>query len=144
MALVKSEIRINQFDPNVTLADGTADQESEVMTFTCPDRTVLEIRPSDLFTLYLADTTPTEIAGTSRVKLIHADPNDQVQIAIVDVAYTTLREWVDREKIYTFGWSRTIKPKDRLRLKVTANLAVDSAQTKFQFTALRVAEVVSL
>jgi hypothetical protein len=144
MALVKSEIRINQFDPNVTLAAGVADQESEIMTFTCPDRTALHIRPSDIFSLYLADTTPIQLASTCRVKLIHADPNDQVQIAIVDVAYTVLTEWQDKDKMYTFGVSRVIKPKDRLRLKVTGNLAVDSAQTKFQFSALRVAEVVSV
>lgn len=140
MALVRDKYRITQNDDNVTLSAGTAGQETVIAKFVVPDRTVFEISPDDVFSLYLANTGGTELAGTSKVKLTHEDPNGITvrQLALVD--YVVLKEFTDRLKMYTFGQSVTLKPKDRLFIRVTGDLAAATAYTRFQISCTRVAE----
>lgn len=135
--IIESEVRITQNDNNVTLSAGTANQASAIAEFVCPDRTAYVIRPGDVFSLYLADTTPTELAGTSLVKLIHSDPAGIVQKELVTVDYTVVQEFADRNLIYTIGDRVELRPDDRLQIEVTGNLAADTAQTRFQISALR-------
>ena len=144
MPLVTDKFRITQSDDNVTLSAGTANVESTVAKFVAPDRTVYEIRPDDIFSLYLADTAPTQLATTTKVKLTHEDPNGITIRTLVLVDYTVLTEFTDRLKLFTFGQSARIKPKDRLFIRVTGNLAADTAQTKFQISTTRVAEALRI
>lgn len=140
MGLLRDKYRITQSDDNITLTAGTANVESKIAKFVVPDRTAFEIGPEDIFSLYLADTTPTALSGTTQVKLTHEDPNGITvrQLALVD--YTVLTEFTDRLKLYTIGQSATLKPKDRLFIKVTGNLAVDTAHCRFQISTTRVSE----
>lgn len=140
MPIVRDKYRITQNDENVTLADGTANQESTIATFVVPDRTAFEINPDDIFSIYLANNAGTEAANTAQIKVTHEDPNgiSVRQLALVD--YIVVKEFADRLKIYTFGQSATLKPKDRIRIKVTADVAVDKSRTRFQISATRVAE----
>ena len=141
MALVTTKYRITQTDPNVVLRAGVAHIEREIATFTVPDRTIFEIAPDDIFSLFIADTTPTELALTSRVVLVVADPNDIFTRELATLDYTVVREFADRLRIYTFGQAATIKPKDRIRIRVTGNLAVAPAHTRFQISTTRVSEI---
>jgi hypothetical protein len=140
MPTIKDKYRITQRDDNVTLSAGVANTETTIAKFVAPDRTAFEIGPDDIFSLYLADTTPTQLAATTQVKLTHEDPNGITirQLTLVD--YTVLTEFMDRLKLFTIGQSATVKPKDRLFIKVSGNLAADTASTRFQISTTRVAE----
>jgi len=140
MPLVRDIYRITQADDNVTLSAGVANTESKIVKFICPDRTVFEIGPDDIFSLYLASTTPTELSGTTLVKLTHEDPNGITVRQLSLVNYTVLTEFKDKLSLFTLGQSATIKPKDRLYIKVTGNLAADTAQTRFQISTTRISE----
>lgn len=140
MPLIRDKYRITQRDDNVTKYDGTAGIESTIAKFVAPDRTSFEIGPDDIFSLYLASTTPTQLASTTQVKLTHEDPNGITVRQLVLVDYTVLTEFTDRLKLFTIGQSATVKPKDRLFIKVIGDLAADDASTRFQISATRVAE----
>lgn len=135
--VLKDEVTITESDNNVTLTAGTANQESTIAEFTCPDRTAYIIRPGDIMSLTVKDTTPTEVADTSLVKVIHTDPQGVVKRVVANPPYTRVTEWQDRNKLFTFGGRTELRPDDRLQIVITANLAADTAQTKFQITALR-------
>lgn len=140
MPIIRDKYRITQRDDNVTKYAGTAGQESVIAKFVAPDRTAFEIGPDDIFSLYLASTTPTQLASTCQVKLTHEDPNGITVRMLALVDYTVLTEFNNRLSQYCFGQSATIKPKDRLFIKVIGDLAADTAQTRFQISTTRVAE----
>lgn len=142
--ITEDEVRITQATPGVTLSAGVANQRSLVAEFVVADRTAYIIRPGDVFSLHLADTTPTELAGTSQVELVHTDPNGVVTRQLVLADYTVLREFVDRNLLFTFGKRTHLRPDDRVRIYVTGNLAAATAQTRFQISALRGASVGTL
>ena len=135
--ILQDEFRITQNASGVTQAAGTADVQSDVVTFVVPDATGFVIRPGDIFSLYLASSTPTEIANTSVVKLIHTDSNSVIERELAQVSYTVLVEFSNRNIIYTFGQRTELAPDERLLLRTTANLAVATAQTRFQISCLR-------
>ena len=135
--ILQDEFRITQNTSGVTQAAGTADVSSDVVTFVVPDATGFIIRPGDVLSLYLASSSPTEIASTSVIKLIHTDTNSVIERELVNVSYTVLVEWSNRNILYTFGARTSLAPDERLLLRTTANLAVDTAQTRFQISCLR-------
>ena len=135
--ILQDEFRITQNASGVSQAAGTADVQSDVVTFVVPDATGFIIRPGDVFSIYLASSTPTEIAATSVVKLIHTDSNSVIERELANVSYTVLVEWSNRNIIYTFGQRTELAPDGRLLLRTTANLAVATAQTRFQISCLR-------
>lgn len=141
MSLIQGEVRITQNDPNVTPAVGVANTETKIFAFTVPDRTWYKIRPGDIFSLLAQDTTPTGIAATSLVKVRVTDPNGIVKNDIVAVDYTTVVEFQDRNKLFTIGQEVGLRPKDQLHILVTANLATATANTRFQISAKRLADV---
>ena len=135
--ILQDEFRITQNASGVTLAAGTADVSSDIVTFVVPDATGFVIRPGDIFSLYLASSSPTEIANTSVVKLIHTDSNSVIERELANVSYTVLVEWSNRNILYTFGQRTELAPDERLLLRTTANLAVATAQTRFQISCIR-------
>ena len=135
--ILQDEFRITQNASGMTQAAGTADVQSDVLTFVIPDATGFIIRPGDVFSLYLASSTPTEIASSSVVKLIHTDSNSVIERELANVSYTVLVEWSNRNIIYTFGQRTELAPDERLLLRTTANLAVATAHTRFQVSCLR-------
>lgn len=144
MGLVRDKYRISQADDNVTLYAGTAGQETSIAKFVAPDRTVFEIGPEDIFSLYLASTTPTEVANSCLVKLTHEDPNGIFIRQLALINYTVVTEFQDKLKLYTIGQAARVKPKDRLYIKVNANLGADTAQTRFQLSTTRIAETLQV
>lgn len=135
--ILQDEFRITQNTSGVTQAAGTADVSSDVVTFVVPDATGFILRPGDVVSVYLASSTPTEIASTSVIKLIHTDTNSVIERELVNVSYTVLTEWANRNIIYTIGQRTSLAPDERLLIRTTANLAVDTAQTRFQISCLR-------
>jgi hypothetical protein len=135
--ILQDEFRITQNASGVAQAAGTADVSSDVVTFTVPDSTGFIIRPGDVLSCYLASSVPTEVAGTSMVKLIHTDSNSVIERELANVSYTVLIEWSNRNIIYTFGQRYELSPDERLLIRTTANLAVATAHTRFQISCLR-------
>jgi len=133
----RTEYRITQNDSNVTLTDTTADIESTHMEFTVPNRTRFLIRAGDIFSLYLASSTPTELAITSLTRLYHRDPNGIRADQLVISDYDVLQEFSDRNLIYTFGQDVELLEDDILRLTVFGNLAADDAQFRMQISCMR-------
>lgn len=141
MQYVTDEYRITQNDPNITLTAGVANTATVIAKFTCPDRTWFKIRPGDIFSLLAQDTTPTGVATSSVVKLIKTDPNGIASQQLILVDYTAVSEFQDRNKLYTIGQKVIVNPKDQLQLSVTANLATATANTRFQISAERKAQI---
>jgi len=135
--ILQDEFRINQNSSGITLAAGTADISSDIVTFVVPDSTGFVVRPGDIFSVYLASSAPTEIASTSQVSLIHTDANSVIERELANVAYTTLVEFSNRNIVYTFGQRVALSPDERLLIRITANLAAATAQTQFQISCLR-------
>lgn len=140
--ILQDEVRLDQSDGNVTLSAGTASVESKVAEFIVPDRSAYVIRPGDIMSLTLKDTSTVEVATTSLVKVVHADPQGVVKRELARVPYTVLVEWQDRNKLFTFGKRTELRSDDRLQILVTANLAAVTAQTRFQISALRGLETI--
>jgi hypothetical protein len=135
--ILQDEFRITQSASGITQAAGTADVSSDIVTFTIPDATGFIIRPGDVFSLYLASSTPTQLAGTTSVKVIHTDSNSVIERELLNAEYTVATEFSDRNKIFTFGQRVALSPDERLVLRVTGNLATATAQTRFQISCLR-------
>lgn len=135
--ILQDEFRITQSASGISLAAGTADVSSDIVTFTVPDATGFIIRPGDIFSLYLADSTPTELAGTSIVKVIHTDSNSVIERELLNAEYTVTQEFANRNSIFTFGQRTSLAPDERLVLRLTGNAAAATAQTRFQISTLR-------
>ena len=135
--ILEDEFRITQNTSGYTGAAGTADVASDIATFVVPDATGFKIRPGDVFSLYLASSTPTEIASTSLIRLIHTDSNQVIERELANVSYTVLVEWANRNIIYTFGAETRLAPDEKLLIRTTANLAVALAHTRFQISCVR-------
>ena len=135
--ILQDEFRISENTNGVTTAVAVANTATDIATFVCPDATGFVIRPGDIFSIYLANATPTEVATTSVVKVIHTDTNSVIERELANVAYTTLVEWSNRNIIYTWGSRTELAPDERLVIRVTANIATVVAQTRFQISCLR-------
>ena len=138
VTILQDEFRITQNSSGVSQAAGTADVPSDIVTFVVPDATGFILRPGDIVSVYLSDSAgPTEVANTSVVKLIHTDTNSVIERELLNVSYTVLTEWANRNIIYTIGQRVSLAPDERLLLRTTANLAVATAYTRFQISCLR-------
>jgi len=135
--ILQDEFRITEQTTGVTTAVAVANTETDIVTFVMPDATGMVIRPGDIFSIFLADGTPTEVATTSVIKVVHTDANSVIQRELANVAYTVLVEWSNRNIIYTWGQRTEISPDERLVIKATADIATVVAQTRFQISCLR-------
>lgn len=135
--ILEDEVRITQNDPNVTLTAGVANTLTKIAEFICPNRTAFKIRPGDILSVYCADAVPTEILDTSALKVRHTDPNGIVTRDLVTADYATVKEWTDRNKLYTFGDKVTIRPQDRLQILVNSTTVIAAAGTRFQISSKR-------
>lgn len=137
-----SEVSITGQDPNVTVSDGTADQLSTVIEFTVPDRTLFVIRPGDIAAFTFKSSTPTEIADTGLVKIIHSDANGITSEVIAESIYLRFKEFQDRAKLFSFGKKTVLQPDEKLQVQVNANLAIDADETVFVISAERGAQTI--
>jgi len=135
--IVEDEFRITQNVSGITATNGTADTLSDIWSFRVPDATGFLIRPGDIFSLYAASSTPTEVAVTSLVELVVTDANSVVTRKIVSVAYTALTEFSNRNSLYTLGETIALSPDQLLILRATANLAISTADSYFQVSTVR-------
>jgi hypothetical protein len=75
---------------------------------------------------------------------MHSDPNGIVVVSLVDVDYTAVTEFRDRNLLYAFGRDTIINENELLQIYITSDLAAVVAQTIFQVSALRIAETISI
>jgi len=135
--VLEDEVRITQNDPNVTVSAGVANALTKIAEFICPNRTAFKIRPGDILTVYASDVVPAEIADTSALKVRHTDPNGIVTRDLVTADYAAVKEWTDRNKLYTFGDSVTIRPQDRLQILINSSTVINAPLTRFQISCKR-------
>jgi len=135
--IVEDEFRIDQNASGITATDGTANALSNIWSFKVPDATGFLVRPGDIFSTYLASSTPTEIAVTSLVELVVTDANSVVTRKVVSVAYTATTEFSNRNSLYTIGETIALSPDQLLILRSTANLAISTADSYFQVSTVR-------
>jgi len=135
--IVEDEFRITQNATGITAANGTADLSSAIWTFKVPDATGFLLRPGDIFSLYAASSTPTEIAVTSLVELEVSDSNSVVTRKVASIAYTAVTEFANRNSVYTIGETIALSPDQLLIVRSTANLAISTADSYFQVSSLR-------
>ena len=135
--ILEDEFRINENSNGVTATAGVANSESDIWTFIVPDSTSMILRPGDIFSVLLQDTTPTALATTSQVKLVHADANGIISRELVSAAYTTVTEFQDRNSIMTLGKRTEVSANEQIIVRVTGNLAVSTADSIFQLSTLR-------
>lgn len=139
--VVQEEIQLNQRTPGVSLTDGTANVDSEIVAYAVPQKSQLEIRPTDFLGLYLADSTPTELPATSLVTIIRTDPQGRRTKVLAQGEYAQFKEFTDALKKYFFkGKTEIIEGNFRLLIKVLATAAADDAQTRFTLSCKNVYE----
>ena len=141
MRVVREEVQINQRTPGVSLADGVANVDSEIAIYTVPDKSQLEVRPTDFLGMYLATAVPAELAADSLITFAATDPQNRRTQVIAQGEYQQFKELQDVNLKYFFkGTIRVIPSNFRLVIKVLATAAADDAQTRFTFSTLNVYE----
>jgi hypothetical protein len=133
---VKEEITLNQSTSGVVLADGVANIDSEIISYTVPDKSAIRLRPTDTLDMYLADSTPTELAGTSQVTLYVTDALGRRREVILQAPYEKLKETRDKMLIQYLRKDYVAEADQIIKISVVGNLAVDDAQTRFNLTCL--------
>ena len=143
--IVPEEIQINQRTPGVSLADGVPNVDSEIIAYSVPDKSQLEIRAADFIGMYLASSTPTELADDSLVTIMTTDPNNRRTEVLAQGEYAQFKELTDVQKKYFFKNAKVkvIPANFRLVIKVLAALAADDAQTRFTLSCKNVYETLS-
>ena len=139
--VVDEEIQLNQKTPGVALTDGVADVDSEIITYAVPQKSQLEIRPTDFIGLYLATAVPAEIEATAMVTIIRTDPQNRRTKVLAQGEYNQFKEFTDALKKYFFkGKTEVIEGNFRLLIKVLAVAAAAAAQTRFTLSCKNVYE----
>lgn len=130
--IVIEEIQLNQKTPGVTLSDGTANVDSEVIRFSVPDSSQVEIRPSDFLGLYLATSVPAEIEATAQITILRVDAVNRRTKVLAQGEYAQFKEMTDALKKYFFkGKIEVVPAKFLLIIKALSESAIASAQTRF-------------
>jgi hypothetical protein len=136
--VLEAVIDLNDANTTPTLTAGTANSESEVARFTVPNRTAYRVQAGiSTMSVTLQSTTPTQLAGSSRVRITAEDPNGQIRRVIVDANYIALSEQQNRNLMYVMQQNVVLSPQDVVRLLVTGDLAAATAQTRFRFASVR-------
>jgi len=142
--VIETEYNITQVDPNITLYDGVANIETVIARFVAPDMTWFVFRPDDVFGLFLADATGTELPLGSVVRLIRTDPNEVQRILEVIATYEQVKEMIDRLKVYKLGRTFKLEPKQMLLVTVLSSVAADDAQTRLRISCARVTKLLPI
>ena len=135
MPLAKDESTIRQTTNGVTLAAGTANQDSIVLDYAQPNYTGFKIRAGDKIALYMSDTTPTAIASTSYVKIMKTDALGRGTKIIADGDYALFAaSFTDRNNVFIVAAPVGIDAGQHLKVSVNANLAVSTAYLRVTIT----------
>ena len=140
MKVVTEEIQINQRTPNVTLSDGVANVDSEIVSYPIPDKSQLEIRPTDFIGMYLATAVPAELAADSLITVLYTDAQNRRTRVIAQGEYQQFKALQDVQLKYFIKASYIIPANFYLKIKVLAAAAADDAQTRFTASAKLVYE----
>lgn len=140
--VLDDEIRITQNDDGVTTQDGTAAERSQIVEFTVPDRTRILIRAGDIFSLFASSVTPTEIDDSSLVEVVRSQAGGRLERIVVSTSYRTVKEFSDRNSLFTVGRDIELYPRDVLQIWVTAPTeAIEGDNVEFQISALQLTTV---
>ena len=141
--VVPEEIQINQTTPGVTLADGVADVDSEIVRFSVPDKSQVEIRPSDFLGLYLATAVPAELEDTAVVTVLRMDAVGRRTKILAQGEYAQFKAMTNAlEKYFFKGKIEVVPAKFLLIIKVLSVAAAAAAQTRFTLSCKFVYETI--
>lgn len=129
----------------VSLTDGVADIESEIVDYTIPKGMAVAIRKGDTFYLVVADSGNSQItSGTARIKI--ADANKVTRITVLEAPLTILDSGgtpEDKQNQYDIkqGFSRA--PDQHIIVTVDSATAVDISQTTndMQLTGVQIVQL---
>jgi len=136
MAYKTEEIQINQRTPGVTLADGVANVDSEIMTYTAPPKSAIKFRPTDFVAMYLATSVPAELAVDSLITILITDPMNRESEVVAWCEYQQLKEFTNAMSKYFIKTTKILPAYCRLVFRVLSTAAADDAQTRFTISGL--------
>lgn len=136
MAIKEEEITINQKTSGVVLSDAVANVDSEVISYSIPDKSAIKIRPIDTFDIYLATSAPAELAADSLVTLIATDPMGRRTEVIYQGQYRYMKETRNAMEKLFLKKTTKLTADFIFKVKVLAAAAADDAQTRFNLTCL--------
>lgn len=141
--VVQEEIQINQHTPGVTLSGGVTTVDSEIIRFSVPDKSQLEIRPTDFLGLYLAATGPAEIEDTALITILRMDAVGRRTKILAQGEYAQFKEMVAAlSKYYFKGKIEVVPAKFLLIVKAKAIAVVDETLTRFTLSSKFVYETI--
>lgn len=130
--VIPEEIQINQQTPGVTLSGSTTTVDSEIIRFSVPDKSQVEIRPADFLGLYLAATGPTEIEADALITVLRMDAVGRRTKILAQGEYAQFKAMTDAmEKYYFKGKVEVVPAKFLLIIKAKATAVVDETLTRF-------------
>ena len=136
--VLETVLDLNDANSSPTLTAGVANSETEVARFTVPNRTSYRIQAGiSTVSMTLQSTTPTQLAGSSRVRISAEDPNGQVRRIVVDANYIAVSEQQNRNLMYIMAQNVVLQAQDVVRFLVTGDLAAATAQTRFRLGSVQ-------
>jgi len=141
----EEEIQLNQRTPGMVLSAGVADVDSDVIVYQVPDKSQIEIRPTDFLGLYLSadGTTPVEITATSLITVLWTDAFARRTEILAQGEYTQFKAMTAAlEKYFFKGKTRVIPANYRLIIRVLSDVVVYEALTRFTLSVLNVYETI--
>lgn len=129
----------------VSLTDGVADIESEIVDYTVPKGMAVAVRKGDTFYLVVADSGNAQItSGTARIKI--ADANKVTRITVAEAPLTVLDAGgtpEDTQMQYKIkqGFSRS--PDQHVLVTIDSATAVDISQAlnDMQLTGVQIVQL---
>lgn len=103
--VIEQPFRLLNSNSNITEADGTASQWSDLWSYQVPNGTTLIIMPHHTFAAYLEDSSPAEVGdATCRIKVEKRDPSgSDVVLLYGPKLYLASKEFQEKSKMARFG-----------------------------------------
>lgn len=140
--VVKLSFSLTEKTPNISLSDGVANVESEVVAYQVPRNMSIAVKKGDKLYTYFASSVPTEIAEDSIIRVYLADANKTTKFKVLEARYGELKNLTGyEEQIYRFlqGFARGMD--EFILITADADLAIASAQTKLRLQATQFVKI---
>ena len=139
--ILTDPFHLTQADPNVTVADGTANTWSDLWKYQVPIGVSHVIQTGHTFAAYLEDTSPAEVGNsTCRVQVEIRDPAEQdSRIVYGPGLYLRVKEFQDRDLMARLVTPEQLVVAERYWIVVRAidDATIDASDSYFELLISR-------
>ena len=148
MAEVKEQpFRLYQDDPVISVADGTANQWSDIWNYEVPIGVALILKPEHTFAAYLYESTNSAACGDSdcRVKIERRDNSESdVLLVFGPDFYVTVQEFQNKSlmaRLKVPAEGVVVNEREKLVISVYDNGAIDESACYFELHIAKIRKV---